>query len=47
MPRMGPTTKAADRRRGVGWRLEDFEKATDAVVEAVRREKPALAARMQ
>ena len=43
MPRMGPTTTGADRQRGVGWRVEDFEKATEAVVEAVRREKPALA----
>ena len=34
---------AADRQRGVGWRVEDFEKATEAMVEAVRREKPALA----
>ena len=39
----GPRQKAADRQRGVGWRVEDFEKATEAVVEAVRREKPALA----
>ena len=38
----GPRQKAADRQRGVGWRVEDFKKATEAVV-AARREKPALA----